>query len=62
MTFRRSLYVTKDVRKGEPFTEQNLRSIRPGFGLPPKYYDVLLGKKASQDIQRGTAMTWEMVE
>lgn len=62
MVFRRSLYVIEDVKKGESFTKMNLRSIRPGLGLPPKYQDVLFGKKASHDIKRGTAMTWEMVE
>ena len=62
MIFRRSLYVVRDMKKGERFTEQNLRSIRPGNGLPPKYMDVLLGKKAACDIARGTAMSWGMVE
>ena len=60
--FRRSLYVVKDVKKGERFTEENVRSIRPGLGLPPKYLDVVLGKIAARDIARGEAMAWEMVE
>ena len=60
--FRRSLYVVKDVKKGERFTEENVRSIRPGLGLPPKYLDVVLGKTAARDIARGEAMAWEMVE
>ena len=62
LVFRRSLYVVKDIKKGERFTEKNLRSIRPGLGLPPKYYDVVLGKRASRDVKRGTALAWEMVE
>ncbi|MGN0938042.1 MAG: pseudaminic acid synthase [Selenomonas sp.] len=62
LVFRRSLYVVKDIKKGERFTEKNLRSIRPALGLPPKYYDVVLGKRASQDVARGTALAWEMVE
>ena len=60
--FRRSLYVVKDVKKGERFTEENVRSIRPGLGLPPKYLDVVLSKTAARDIARGEAMAWEMVE
>lgn len=62
LVFRRSLYVVEDMKKGERFTEKNLRSIRPGLGLPPKFYDVLLGKRAAQDVKRGTALAWEMVE
>lgn len=62
LVFRRSLYVVEDIKKGERFTEKNLRSIRPGLGLPPKYYDVVLGKRASRDVKRGTALAWEMVE
>lgn len=62
LVFRRSLYVVEDVKKGERFTAENVRSIRPGLGLPPKYLDVVLGKKAAHDIARGTAMAWEMVE
>ena len=62
LVFRRSLYVVKDVKKGERFTEENVRSIRPGLGLPPKYLDVVLSKTAARDIARGEAMAWEMVE
>ena len=62
LAYRRSLYVVADVKKGEMFTEKNMRIIRPGLGLPPKYYDVLLGKKAAHDIARGTAMTWDMLK
>ena len=56
--FRRSLYVVADIRKGEPFTAANLRSIRPGYGLAPKHYDEILGRLAVTDIARGTALTW----
>ena len=62
LVFRRSLYIVSDIKKGERFTEKNIRSIRPGLGLPPRYYDVVLGKRASRDIAWGTAMTWDMVE
>ncbi|RXT04459.1 pseudaminic acid synthase [Ammoniphilus sp. CFH 90114] len=58
---RRSLYVAKDMKAGEVFTKENLRSIRPGLGLPPKYYDRLLGRKVSRDVSKGTPVTWELV-
>ena len=60
--FRRSLYVVADMKKGEKLTAKNLRSIRPGMGLPPKYYDILLGKRVTCDVSRGTAFTWELLE
>ena len=60
--FRRSIYVTKDIKKGEEFTTKNIRIIRPGNGLPPKYFDVLLGKKASCDMKKGTPIRWDFIE
>ncbi len=59
---RRSLYVVADVRKGELITGQNVRSIRPGLGLPPKYLPQVLGKRAAQDLARGTPLAETMVE
>lgn len=59
--FRRSLYVVKDVKAGETLTEEHVRSIRPGFGIKPKYYNDVIGKTATQDIQRGTALLNEFV-
>jgi pseudaminic acid synthase len=59
--FGRSLFVVKDIKAGEIFTEENIRSIRPGFGLHPKYYNEIIGKKASKDIERGEPLDWEMV-
>jgi pseudaminic acid synthase len=61
MKFRRSIYVAKDIKAGEEFTKDNLRIVRPGFGLSPKYYDILLGKKAKQNLVKGTALTWDHV-
>ena len=58
---RPSLYISVDVKAGETLTPENLRSVRPGLGLPPKYYDVLLGRKVNKDLKRGTALTWEFV-
>mgnify|MGYP002769214768 FL=1 len=58
----RSLYVVEDIKKGQLFTETNMRSIRPGFGLHTKYWYEILGKKARCDLKKGTAMRWEYVE
>lgn len=62
LRFRRSLYIVKDIKKGERLTKDNLRPIRPGFGLPPKYYEELLGKKINNDVNRGTPMSWRLLE
>lgn len=59
--FRRSLFVVKDMKAGEVFTEENVRSIRPGYGLPPKMLEQILGKQASQPLFKGTPLTWEYV-
>ena len=61
VTDRRSLYVVQDIKKGEALTKDNIRSIRPGNGLPPKYYDILLGKRVNRELVRGTALTWDMI-
>ncbi len=59
--FRPSLFVVKDIRKGEVFTEENVKSIRPGNGLPPKYIGEVLGRKASRDAARGTPVTRDLL-
>lgn len=61
LQFRRSLYIVEDMKAGDIITERNLRSIRPGLGLAPKYYDILLGKRIKYDIKRGTATSWDMI-
>tara|TARA_R110001599_G_scaffold191782_1_gene386805 strand:- start:13688 stop:14725 length:1038 start_codon:yes stop_codon:yes gene_type:complete len=60
--FSRSLYVVKDIKAGEVITEENVRSIRPGFGLHPKYLSVLLGKTVDTDLDRGTALSRTLIE
>lgn len=57
--FKRSLYVAQDIAPGEPFTAENVRVIRPGDGLPPRYFDQVLGKTARQAMRAGTPLTWE---
>ena len=59
--FRRSLFAVKDIKKGEKFTEENIRSIRPGYGLKPKCLDDVLGKKAKRDLKKGTPINWNLV-
>ncbi|WP_027416161.1 pseudaminic acid synthase [Aneurinibacillus terranovensis] len=61
LKYRRSLYVVKDMKMGEAFTKENLRAIRPGFGLPPKYYEELLGRKVSCDVKKGTPVTRDIL-
>lgn len=59
--FCRSLYIARDMRAGEVFTEENLRSVRPGFGLPPRYLGSVLGKKIACDARLGDRLTLEMI-
>jgi pseudaminic acid synthase len=59
--FSRSLFVVEDIRAGEIFTEKNIRSIRPGFGLHPKYYNKILGKQAKRDSKKGTPLDWDLI-
>lgn len=61
LRFRRSLYVAQDMKAGDTFTAENLRTVRPNLGLPPKYYDILLGKKIAADIKKGTPVSWELI-
>jgi pseudaminic acid synthase len=60
--FSRSLYVVEDILAGEKITDNNVKSIRPGFGMHPKYYNEILGKKVMADLKKGTRLTLEMIE
>jgi N-acetylneuraminate synthase len=61
MIFRRSLYITKDLKSGDVLTRENVSSIRPGHGLAPKYLDVVLGRKVIRDISLGTPLNWDLM-
>jgi len=60
--FRRSLFVVQDMKQGESFTAENVRSIRPGYGLHTRHLREVLGRCAAEDIQRGTPLSWELVQ
>ncbi len=60
--YGRSLFVVKDILKGESFTNENVRSIRPAYGLLPKFIDEIIGKKATRNLQQGEPLGWDMIE
>lgn len=60
MKFRRSLFVVKDIKKGELLTEENIRCIRPGYGIAPRYLPIVYGKTAKNDIKRGTPLEFDL--
>jgi N-acetylneuraminate synthase len=59
--FRRSLYVVQDMKEGDILSQENVRAIRPGLGLPPKYLGQVLGKTVNQQVKRGTALAWDLL-
>lgn len=61
LVFRRSLYIVEDMRAGDVITAENMRAIRPGCGLSPRYYDMLLGRRVGCDVRRGTPLSWELL-
>ena len=61
IVFRRSLYFVKDIRKGEVLSAENVRSIRPGYGLAPRFLDDVIGRRAARDVERGTPVSWELI-
>ncbi len=61
LVFRRSIYIARDLKAGDMLTPENLRCVRPGLGLPPKYYDMLLGRRGNQDVKKGTPMGWGLI-
>jgi pseudaminic acid synthase len=61
LVFRRSVYIAESIKAGDVLTRSNLRCVRPGKGLPPKYYEMLLGRRVNRDVKKGTPMSWELV-
>lgn len=61
LVFRRSIYIAQDMKAGDQFTSENLRCVRPGLGLAPKYYELLLGRRVGRDARKGTPMRWELL-
>jgi pseudaminic acid synthase len=61
LIFRRSLYIAQDLKEGDVLTAENLRCVRPGLGLPPKFYDILLGKRVTKPVKRGTRVSWDII-
>jgi pseudaminic acid synthase len=59
--FRRSLYIGEDLKAGDQLTKENVRNVRPGLGLPTKYYDLIIGKHIKQDVKKGTPLSWELL-
>lgn len=62
LAYKRSIYVVKDTKVGEPLSKENLRVIRPSFGMSPKHFNEVLGKKAAKDLKRGDPLTWDMIK
>lgn len=61
LQFRRSLYIAENMNEGDILTEKNLRVIRPGLGLPPKYYEIFIGKQIKCNIKKGTPLSWDLI-
>lgn len=61
LAFRRSVYIAADMQAGDQFTVHNLRCVRPGFGLPPKYYELVLGRRIKRDATTGTPLSWDLL-
>lgn len=61
LQFRRSLYITQDMNAGDVLTTDNVRAIRPGFGMPPEYLDEVLGASVKSDVERGTPLSWNLL-
>jgi len=62
LQFRRSIYIAEDMEQGQTFNRSNLRRIRPGFGLEPKFYEEILGRKVVTNVEKGTPLKWELIE
>jgi len=61
LVFRRSIYISSDMKAGDVFTSENLRCVRPGMGVSPKFYNLFLGRRVNQDVKKGAPMRWELL-
>jgi N-acetylneuraminate synthase len=61
LQFRRSLYIVKDLSEGEILNTDNMRAIRPGLGLPTKYFDIFVGRRVKRSVKKGTAVSWDLL-
>lgn len=61
LKYRRSIYISTDVKAGDLLSSDNIRIVRPGFGIAPKYYELLIGRRVNKDLVKGTAMSWEYI-
>lgn len=61
LKFRRSLFIVKDMEAGDTFTRENVRAIRPGYGLSPQYYEIVIGKRINRTAEAGTPLTWDLI-
>ena len=59
---RSSLYVYRDIKKGDKFNKENIKSVRPGFGLHPKYYNQIIGKISKKDLMPGDRLSWDIID
>jgi sialic acid synthase SpsE len=59
--YRRSIYISQDLKKGQALTDENIKVVRPGFGLPPKHYPQVLGLQVNQNLSKGTALSWDVL-
>ena len=62
LNLRRSIYVVNDIVSGEKLSKKNIRIIRPGKGLAPKYFDEIIGRKVNKNLKKGTALLWNMLK
>jgi len=62
VTYRRSLYVAEDIKAGDVITENNVRRVRPGGGLPPRYQAEILGRRVTCDVRKGTPLSWGLLD
>lgn len=62
LAFRRSIYLIKNLKKGDKLTEENIRIVRPGHGMAPKYYDIVIGRKLIKNVKKGTPLDWNLLD